>query len=136
MERGSDKHSPRMDDALAHETEGLVRAGRDTHAEEWKSAEPSGEDEPDVDRAPNGTLAGGTPDGMSVDDLEGRSELAAYLGKDVYPAVREQLIEHAVDANAPARLVDTLRRLPSGHTFVNVNDVWTALGGHVEQHRF
>jgi hypothetical protein len=56
-----------------------------------ESAEPSGEDEPDVDLGPNATVVGGTPDGMAPDDVEGRSELASYLGKDLYPAVREQL---------------------------------------------
>jgi len=136
MERGSDKHSPRLDEALQHETEGLVRSGRDTHAEEWKSAEPAGEDQPDVDRVPHGSYVGGTPAGMDPDDVEGRSELASYLGKDLYPAVREQLIGRAVDENAPARLVDVLRRLPSGRTFENVSEVWTTLGGHVEAERF
>jgi hypothetical protein len=69
MERGSDKHSARMDDALQHETEGLIRSGHDNRAD-WNSPEPSGEDQPDVDRAPNGTLAGGVPDGMTESDSE------------------------------------------------------------------
>lgn len=136
MDRGSDKHSPRLDDALAHETEGLVRGGHDTHAEEWKSAEPSGEDEPDVDLAPNTTLVGGLPDGMSPDDVAGRSELAAVLGRGVYPAAREQLIERATDESAPVAVVDRLRTLPAGRPFANVNEVWEALGGSVERDRF
>ena len=36
MERGSSKHGPRLDDEQKHETEGLVRGGGSTHAEEWK----------------------------------------------------------------------------------------------------
>jgi hypothetical protein len=40
MERGSNKHGPRLDDELKHETEGLVRSGHPTHAEEWKEPEP------------------------------------------------------------------------------------------------
>lgn len=136
VERGSDKHSPRLDEALRHETEGMVRSGRDTHAEEWKSAEPSGEDEPDVDRVPDGTRSGGTPNGMTSDDVAGRSELASYLGKDVYPAVREQLIGLALDNNAPTAIVDQLRELPSGRTFSNVSEVWEALGGSIESERF
>ena len=135
MQRGSDKHSRRVDEALRSETEAIVRTGREGR-EEWKSAEPSGEDEPDVDRVPNATLVGGTPDGMDPDDVEGRSELASYLGKDLYPAVREQLIGRAIDRNAPTEVVDRLRELPSGRTFGNVNDVWTTLGGGVEQQRF
>lgn len=135
MDRGSDKHSPLVDEALKHETEGMVRAGRDTHAEEWKTAEPSGEDQPDADRAPDATLIGGTPDGMTPDDVEGRAEVASYLGKGIYPAVREQLIGAAMDRNAPDRVVSLIKRLPSGREFANINDVWTALGGGVEQHR-
>lgn len=136
MERGSDKHGPMRDDELKHETEGMVRAGHATHAEEWKEPEPSGEDQPDGDTAPQGTLHGGTPKGMSGDDVEGRAEIASYLGKDAYPMVREQIINLAIDRQAPDRVVDLVRRLPSGREFHNVNEVWAAVGGHVESDRF
>jgi hypothetical protein len=136
VERGSNQVGPRLDDELKHETEGMVRSGHSTHAEEWKDPEPSGEDQPEVDMAPDGTLQGGTPDGMSDADVEHRSRIAAALGRAPYPAVREQLIGLAVDHHAPDALVDELRRLPSGRTFASVNDVVEALGWHVEQHRF
>jgi hypothetical protein len=123
VERGSDKHGPMRDDALKHETEGLVRAGHSTHAEEWKDPEPPGEDQPDADRAPESTLVGGTPTGMDADDVEGRSELASYLGKDCYPMVREQVINLAIDRQAPTRVVDLVRGLPSGREFHNVNEI-------------
>jgi hypothetical protein len=135
VERGSDKISARLDDERKHETEGLVRAGHTTHAEEWKDPEPAGEDQPEPDLAPGGTLHGGTPDGMDADDVEGRSEIASFLGKDCYPMVREQVINLAIDRNAPTRVVDLVRGLPSGREFANVNEIWTALGGHVEAHR-
>lgn len=135
MDRGSDKVSPRRDDELKHETQGLVRSGHSTHAEEWKDPEPVGEDQPDADRSANGTLHGGTPDGMAADDVQGRSELATFLGKDCYPMVREQVIGLVIDRNAPDRVVDLVRRLPSGREFTNVNDIWSALGGGVESHR-
>jgi hypothetical protein len=136
VERGSDKHSPLVDDQLKHETEGLVRSGRSTHAEEWKDPEPSGEDQPEADRAPDATLHGGVPSGMDADDVEGRAELASYLGKDSYPMVREQVIGLLIDREAPARVVDLARRLPSGREFHTVNEVWEAIGGHVETQRF
>jgi hypothetical protein len=136
MERGSDKHSPMRDDELKHETEGLVRAGRSTHAEEWKDPEPSGEDQPDADKVPDGTMHGGTPAGMTDDDVEGRAEVASYLGKDSYPMVREQIINLAIDRHAPERIVDLVRNLPSGREFHNVNEVWAAVGGHVESDRY
>jgi hypothetical protein len=136
VERGSDKHGPRLDDTLAAETEGLQRAGRQTHAEEWRQPEPSGEDEPDVDRDPAGTLIGAAPPGMRPEDVEQRAELASYLGKAVYPAVREMLIDRAIEAEAPDAVVALLKRLPSGREFTNINDVWQTLGGQVETKRF
>lgn len=136
MDRGSDKHSARADDELKHETIGLVQGGHSTHAEEWKDAEPAGEDQPDADLAPDGTLAGGTPAGMSADDVEGRAELASYLGKGAYPLVREQVLNLVIDNHAPDRVIDLVRRLPAGREFHNVNDVWATLGGAVEGERF
>jgi hypothetical protein len=136
VERGSDKVSPREDEQRKHETQGLVRAGRSTHAEEWKDPEPVGEDQPDVDLAPSGTLHGGTPPGMSPDDVEGRAELASYVGKDAYPLVREQVLELVIDRHAPDRVVSMVRRLPSGREFHSANELWEALGGSVEHERF
>jgi hypothetical protein len=81
-------------------------------------------------------MLGGTPAGMEPDDVEGRSEIASYLGKDSYPMVREQVINLAIDRNAPTRVVDVIRRLPSGREFHNVNEIWAAVGGHVEGERF
>jgi hypothetical protein len=136
VDRGSDKVSPRADDELKHQTEGLVRSGHTTHAEEWKDPEPVGEDQPDADLAPDGTLHGGTPAGMSGDDVEGRAELAGYIGKDVYPLVREQVLDRVIEGQAPDRVIDLVRRLPSGREFHNINDVWISLGGHVEAKRY
>lgn len=136
MDRGSDKHSPLRDDQLKHETEGLVRAGHTTHAQEWKDPEPIGEDQPDADLAPDGTLHGGVPAGMDADDVEGRAELASYLGKDCYPLIREQVIDLVMDRQAPDRVIDLVKRLPSGREFHNANEIWAALGGRVETERF
>src|SRR4051812_41088385 len=109
MERGSDKVSTRLDDELKHETQGMMRSGRDTHAEEWSSPEPSGEDQPDVDRVPDGTLTGGTPVGMDEDDVEGRYELARHLHRSVFPAVREVLIDDVMKNDAPTQIVDLVK---------------------------
>lgn len=136
MERGSDKHSARMDDALEAEVRGMVTAGRETRGEDWKSPEPSGEDQPDVDLVPDGTLAGGVPDGMTEQDVELRSEIASYLGKECWPCDAEQLLFKAAETNAPERVLNKLRELPAGRPFENMQDVWTALHGGVEAHRF
>ncbi|RJK93809.1 DUF2795 domain-containing protein [Vallicoccus soli] len=135
MERGSDKHSARQDDALAHETEGLVRAGRSTHAEEWKDPEPSGEDQPDVDLVPDGTLTGGTPEGMTPEDVERRSALAQALGRHLWPATREEVVSAAQQGQAPGVVLTDLARLPGGREYQNVQEVWEAIGGGVETHR-
>ena len=136
IERGSDKHGFRMDDGLKSETELLIRGNRDPRVEEWKSAEPSGEDQPDVDLVPDGTLSGGVPEGMDESDIEGRSELATYLGR-LWPATREELVRVATDNEAPDRVLEQLRSLPMGRSFTNLQEVWSTLsGGHVESHRF
>ena len=135
MERGSDKHSARMDDALEAEVSGLIRAGHDNRAD-WNSPEPSGEDQPDVDLVPNGTQAGGGPDGMTEQDVERRSELAQYLGR-VWPATSEQVLAVALENDAPDAVASTLRHLPPGQSFANLQELWATIsGGHVESHRF
>jgi hypothetical protein len=45
MQRGSDKHSPRVDDELEHEMEGAIRANRPTRAQESRDAEPPADDD-------------------------------------------------------------------------------------------
>jgi hypothetical protein len=135
MERGSDKHSARMDDALGQEVENLVRTGHDSRAD-WNAPEPSGEDQPDVDLMPNGTLSGGVPDGMTEADVERRSELARYLGR-VWPATSEQVLAVAVDNEAPDAILTALRHLPPGQSFANLQELWEAVsGGPEESHRF
>lgn len=135
MERGSDTHGPRLDDALKHETEGLVHAGHGTHAEEWKDPEASGEDQPDADLDPAGTLAGGTPPGMDEVDVEQRSELARWLTRAAFPGDRDALSGTARDNGAPDAVLATLAELPAGQTFDNVQQAWAALGGSVETER-
>jgi hypothetical protein len=132
VERGSDKVSPRADEELKHQTQGLVRSGHTTHAEEWKDPEPIGEDQPDADRVPDGTQHGGIPAGMSGEDIEGRAELAGYIGKHAYPVIRAQILDLVIDGHAPDRVIDLVRALPAGRQFHTINEVWTTLGGHVE----
>jgi hypothetical protein len=135
MERGSDKHSARVDEALEAEVHGMMTAGRETRGEQWNTAEPSGEDQPDVDRVPDGTLSGGVPDGMSERDVEERSEIASYLGKEIWPAGSAVLTAKARELGAPDRVLDQLQRLPDSAVFSNVQEVYQALQGGTEAHR-
>lgn len=43
MERGSDKHSPRIDDDLKQEVEPLLRGGQAPHVEDFREVEPLGD---------------------------------------------------------------------------------------------
>ena len=136
MERGSSKHSARMDQALEAEVHGMMTANRETRGEQWNTAEPSGEDQPDVDLAPDGTLAGGVPDGMTEADVEERAVIASYLGKEVWPAGSQALIAKAQEMRAPDAVIEQLERLPQSAVFDNVQSVWQALQGGTEAHRF
>ena len=129
MERNS-KHSFRVDDAMAGETDSLTRgAPLESRVEEWREAEPAGEDQPVPDRILNGDTAG-TP--LGHDELELRSELAKRLRASVFPADRATLEQVAAEEQAPGPILDLIRRLPQGRMFDNTADVWQALGGTVE----
>jgi hypothetical protein len=124
-ERGSDRHGPLLDQALAREVDGMLRGTGPTHAEEWRDPEPAGPDQPRV-----GTAAGadgGTPDGMGQADLELRAELAAVLGRAAFPADGTALRSWLADGNAPDHLRALLARLPGDRRYENVGEVWAAL---------
>ncbi len=124
----STKHSPRVDDDLEHETQGMMRAERATRAEEWREVEPVAEGDPDIDTDPAGTLVGGTPVGMDRDDVVARAELARWLDRADFPSDGPALVEAALDHRAPDAVVDELRRLPEGETYERIGDVVRALG--------
>lgn len=128
MSERSTKHSPRLDDELQHEVEGMVRSGRSTHAQEWNDPEPPAEGDPHVDAAPNGTLVGGTPIGMDADAVESRAELARWLARADFPSTGPDLVEAARDHRAPEAVVAELDKLPDGETYERIGDVVRALG--------
>lgn len=131
MERNT-THGFRIDDAMAKETASLTKgAPIESRVEEWREAEPSGEDQPVADGILNGDAR--AAGGMGHDELELRSELAKRLRKSAFPANRQTLEEIAREEQAPGPILDLLRRLPDGRTYENTQDVWTTLGGHVEE---
>lgn len=77
-----------------------------------------------------------TSPGTDEGDIERRAALAESLGKEVWPADRDQLIAKAQEGTAPDRVLADLRRLPAGQQFENVQDVARALGIGTEQQRF
>lgn len=134
MERSS-KHGPRQDEALARETQGLLKGEHATRAEEWRSSEPPGEDQPDATLAPDASTSVGTPEGMTPADVELRAEIAQVLGRSVYPADRDALVATAEGNQAPDAVLERLRGLPAQDTFASLAEVVTALGMPVEPHR-
>jgi hypothetical protein len=133
-ERGSDKHGPRLDEQLEHELDGMLRGEGPTHAEEWRDPEPAGEDQPAVGGAEG--RDGAAPPGMTGDEVELRSELAARLNRAAFPADAPALRDHLAAEHAPAELATLLTRLPSGRQYESVGEVWAALGFGKEDHRF
>jgi hypothetical protein len=124
----STKHSPRVDDELEHEVQGMVRGNHSTRAEEWRDPEPVGEGEPDIDLDPSGTLVGGTPVGMDADAVVARSELARWLDRADFPSTGAALVEAARDHRAPDAVAAELERLPATDTYERIGDVVRALG--------
>ena len=134
MERGSDKHSPRVDEELDHETRSLQQgAPVESRVEEHREQEGPGDDQP----TPDARLTGGraTAASLDLDDAETRADIARFLTPSTFPADREALLADAQDNQAPAGVLERLQALPAGRTFENVQGIWAALGGTVE-HRF
>jgi len=114
MERGSNKHGPRMDDELSEEVRGEVHGIPGGRAEEWHLAEPSGEDQPDTTEL--------------LDESEQFSRFGRFVGRSALPGDRDALKRSAQDLNAPDDVLDDLDRLPAGTVFDNLAEAWTALG--------
>jgi hypothetical protein len=77
-----------------------------------------------------------TPPGTTNEDLDHRSEIARFLGKDIWPADRDTLVATAEQNSAPDAVLADLRRLPADQDFTNMQDVARALGIGTEQHGF
>ncbi|QXJ20157.1 DUF2795 domain-containing protein [Actinomadura graeca] len=131
----SDKHGPKVDDEIARETEGMVRGGHPTHAEEFKETEPYSDDAPWEPAASGGDPREGTPPGMTARDVEGRSALARTLTGVRYPARPGDLVHHAADGGASDDAIGALETLPD-REYENVADVAEELGYGREERRF
>lgn len=133
MERGSDKHAPRLDENLKSDTRPLEQgAPVEARAEEWREQEGPGDGEP----TPDSRLVGGRPHAndaqLTDEEIEARSELARHLDPSVFPADKGALLASAEGNFAPGWILDMLRALPE-NTYPTNEAVWQALGGSVEQ---
>lgn len=132
MER-SDKHSPRIDEELKHETAALTHgAGIESHSREDLRQETPyrGEGAPDAAERPDVPV----PDGaLSPEEANERAELARVLAVVRFPATREFLFQAARDGQAGDDVVERIRRLSPEQHFKNVQEIWVASGGRTEQ---
>jgi hypothetical protein len=131
MERGSDKHSPRVDEEMSREVRGVLQGTAGGRAEEWKMAEPAGEDQPEPTLVPGGDYRSGSPVGTSSAEMEQLSRLGLYMGLSALPGDRVALRRSAEDLAAPDDVLTELERLPDGVTYRNVTEIWAALGHNV-----
>jgi hypothetical protein len=116
MERGNSKHSPRVDEQMNQEVLAAVQGSTEARAEEWKMAEPAGEDQPEPTRM---------PDADPANDL---SRFGRYIGLSALPGDRDALIRSAEVLTAPDDVIADLRRLPDGVVYGTVTEIWAALG--------
>ncbi|GAB3061281.1 DUF2795 domain-containing protein [Micromonospora schwarzwaldensis] len=138
MERGSSKHSPRVDDDMSSEVSGLVQGpgAGGARVDEFRQPEPSGEDQPEATTAPAGDLRTGTPQGMSSADVEARSRLGRFIGMAALPGDRDALVANARENEAPADIVAALESLPDDTRYQTISEVWAALGHRNETTRW
>lgn len=133
-ERGSNRHSPRLDDALAGETESLTRGSPvESRAQDGRRMEAAGDGEPTPDARVSGERLARPPGALEVDEVEARSLLAASLRPGAFPADRDTLARVAADEHADPEVIQLIATLPQGRRFRNVQEVWAAAGGTVER---
>jgi hypothetical protein len=136
MERGNAKHSPRVDDELAHEVDGIVKGTAGGRAQEYREPEPPGEDQPEPTLVPEGDDRGGVPQGMTPEEVELRSRFGRFINRSALPGDRDRLRRAAEQNEAPDDVLAEIDRLPSGVQFQTVSEAWAALGHHNETHRW
>jgi hypothetical protein len=123
-----------VDEALKHDTASVSHGSPlEARSEEFREQEGPAEGEPTPDALihSNAEIPGL---GLSLDDINGRAELARYLAHRVFPARPGELAAHARERHAPDAVVALLERAPD-RVYETVAELWVALGGRVETPR-
>ncbi|MFG2137882.1 DUF2795 domain-containing protein [Streptomyces sp. NPDC048650] len=128
MQHGTDKTGPARDDTMKKELRAEMTRDRSLRTAEERELQPSGEDQPMTAQAPETAFRGGTPHGMTGEDVALRSEIAQHLGRSMYPADRPAIVERLVRDNAPDRLIALAQKLPAGERYANVQSIAESLG--------
>jgi hypothetical protein len=113
----SDKHGARLDDDLQKDTRGGEDARERLRADDAR---------PDVVQQQEGVLDDA--------DAERRSELARAIEPGIFPARPAELEASAAGNFASDGIIRALQALPD-RVYENVQDVWSTLGGPVEEKR-
>jgi hypothetical protein len=110
-----------------------MKGDQDKRSARWdeglKTAGSSGEDEPQANRDPHGGELGGSPEGMSHEEVDLRAEISAYLDRSIFPAKRDDVIHAAASKKASDQIMALLDRLPADVEFHNLGEVWRHLPG-------
>jgi len=136
MERGNAKHSPRVDEELAQEVDGIVKGSGGGRVEEYREPEPRGDDQPEPSLVPEGDPGSGAPKGMTPEEVELRSRLGRFVNRSVLPADRDGMRRVAQENEAPDDVLAEIDRLPGGVQFRTVSEAWAALGHRNETQRW
>ena len=134
MERGSDKHSPRVDEEMKEEARSFTQgAPVESRAQESREKESGADDQPSPDEviSTNGETP---PRSLSHEERELRHDLARFLDGSIFPARREEIIANATEHQAPPDIVDRFKGLPE-RTYEGFPEVWAAVGGRIEGER-
>jgi hypothetical protein len=113
----SDKHGARVDDELQKDTRGGEDAREHLRADDTR---------PDVVQQQDGVLDDA--------DAERRSALARAIEPSTFPARPSELEASAAASFADDGIIRALQSLPD-RVYENVGDVWSTLGGPVEEKR-
>ena len=110
MERTTAKHSPEVDDQLAHEEHALTHGNSDEGRSEARRAEAPSPDEPGFAPRPEAEVPAGDAPGWS--EQQRRAALAATFPPSAFPARTMELAALAREAFADDELVAAIDALP------------------------
>ena len=130
IQRQSDKHNPRVDEQLDHETAAITHGAPVVS----RSRADLRQEDPAEDVRAEASVPGAVPAGMTPEDVEIRAELARSLRPSVFPAHPSQLAEVAEAENGSTLVIALLRKLPDRQYEV-LEQVYEALGEPGEQRR-
>lgn len=132
MERETDKHSARVDEAMSEDVDPLLHGV----PVESRAQEARVQEDPDVGPGRRFDLEDDASGSLGISDSDAtrRAELARHLAGVDFPARRPALVRAARSDYAPDWVLDALEGLPDDREYANVQAVWQGIGGEVEEH--